>query len=121
MAFFQVGAGGSAVVVPVNAFVEDETYKVGDQKRAVDGTLRSDLSVEMRRFTITSLMTSANLALLEALIALDAEQPVQGDALRNSNVAITCQLRATSRKYEHDTGVVLGFQVEVTLHCEQVV
>jgi hypothetical protein len=120
MSFFTVGSGGSTVAIPVNTFTEDEVYRVGDQKRSISGTLRSDVSVEMRRFTLRSLMTVANLALLEALIIRDTEQPVAGDALRNGGAALTCQLRVTSKPYEHDQAISDGFQIDVTLHCEQV-
>lgn len=120
MAFLIIGSGGGAVVVPVNRFREREPYRVGDQKRAADGTLRSDVSLEMRSFEVESLMTRANLALLEPLVTCDTEQQVQGDALRNGNVPLTCQIRLTDRPFEHDTGIADGFQVTVSMRIEQV-
>lgn len=120
MSFLTVGSGGGAVVVPVNKFTEAEVFRVGDQKRAVDATLRSDVSITKRRFDVVSLMTSTNLAALEALVGLDAEQPVVGDALRNGLATLTCQIRFLTRPYEHDTLVAEGFQVEATMRFEQV-
>jgi hypothetical protein len=120
MPFLQVGAGGGAVAVPVNSFSEDDPFRVGGQQRAADGTLLSDTSIIKRRFSVVSLMTSANLALLEALMGLDAEQPVTGDSLRNGGATITCQIRMSVRKYEHDVGVTEGFQIEATMKFEQV-
>lgn len=120
MPFLQLGAGGGAVAVPVNDFSEDAPFYVGGQARAADGTLLSDASAIKRRFTVASLMTSANLALVETLVGIDAEVPVSGDALRNGGATITCQIRISQRPYEHDAGSTDGFQINATLKFEQV-
>jgi hypothetical protein len=118
--FLVLGSGGGALVVPVNSFSEDDPFRLGDSKRAADGSLRSDVSLVKRRFTVQSLMSKANAASVEALIALDAQIPVAGDALRNGGASLTCQVRITAMPYEHDVSNADGFLVSMSLRIEQV-
>lgn len=116
MAFLTIA--GITVEVQTSQAQALEPTRVGEQRRAFSGALRSTVRAEKRgwRFS-TPPLTAADAATLQAAIATDAVVSCAGDALGGT---VSCMVRVSGSTYQQDRRQASDFSVILQLDLQEV-